>query len=95
MIYTSLMWKDLKCATEESDLGVIMDSSLKPTRQCAEAAKMDNKILEIMKGNIVNRDREIITRLYKTMVRRICNIKFKHGISIFEERHRDFGKSST
>ena len=35
----------LKCTSEERDLGVIIHKSLKPSRQCAEAAKKGNQIL--------------------------------------------------
>ena len=61
--------KELKITTEERDLGVIMHYSLKPSRQCAEAAKKGNRILGLMKRTIVSRDKDIITRLYKTLVR--------------------------
>ena len=64
-----LCGKELKVATEERDLGVIIHNSLKPSRQCAEAAKKGNQILGIIKRTIVSRDKEIITRLYKTLVR--------------------------
>ena len=46
-----------------------MHYSLKPSRQCAEAAKKGNRILRLMKRTIVSRDMEIIMRLYKTLVR--------------------------
>jgi hypothetical protein len=64
-----LCGKELKVTTEERDLGVIIHSSLKPSRQCAEAAKKGNQILGMIKRTIVSRDKEIIMRLYKTLVR--------------------------
>ena len=64
-----LCGNELKVTTEERDLGVIIHSSLKPSRQCSEAAKKGNRILGTMKRTIVSRDKEIIMRLYKTLVR--------------------------
>ena len=40
-----LCGKIIKCTNTEKDLGVIMHKSLKPSRQCAEAAKKGNRIL--------------------------------------------------
>ena len=55
-----LCGKELKVTSEERDLGVIMHSSLKPSRQCAEAAKKGNRILGIIKRTIVSKDKKII-----------------------------------
>ena len=64
-----LCGKGLKVTTEEKDLGVIMHSSLKPSRQCAEAAKKANRILGMIKRTVVSREKDVIIRLYKTLVR--------------------------
>ena len=64
-----LSGKELTVTTEERDLGVIINSSLKPSRQCVESAKKGNRILGMIKRTIVSRDKEIIIRLYKTLVR--------------------------
>ena len=61
--------KTLRSTEEERDLGVIVQRSMKPSRQCAEAAKKANKILGMISRNIVSRDREIILRLYKSLIR--------------------------
>ena len=64
-----LCGQTLNCAVEERDLGVIIHKSLKPARQCAQTAKKGNQILGLIKRNIVSRDKFIIMKLYKTMVR--------------------------
>ena len=64
-----LSGKVLRVSEEERDLGVIVHKSLKSSRQCAEAAKKANRILGIVKRTIVSRDKEIIMRIYKTIVR--------------------------
>lgn len=61
--------KVLKTIDEERDLGVIIHKSLKPSRQCVEAAKKGNKILGMIKRTIVSRDKETMVGLYKTLVR--------------------------
>src|SRR6218665_1667917 len=54
---------------EERDLGVIMHSSAKPSRQCVEAAKRANRILGMIKRTIVSREQDVVLRLYKSLVR--------------------------
>lgn len=64
-----LCGKELLVTSEERDLGVVIDSSLKPSRQCVEAAKKGNRLLGIIKRTMVSRDKDTILRLYKAMVR--------------------------
>jgi len=59
----------LRASEEERDLGVIMHSSAKPSRQCVEAAKRANRILGMIKRTIVSREQDVILRLYKSLVR--------------------------
>ena len=53
---------------EEKDLGVIIHQSLKPSRQCAEAAKKANQVLGQMSRSFTYRDKTWV-RLYTTYVR--------------------------
>src|SRR6218665_1132820 len=46
----------LRASEEERNLGVIMHSSAKPSRQCVEAAKRANRILGMIKRTIVSRE---------------------------------------
>ena len=61
--------KDLITTVEERDLGVIIHSGMNPSRQCTEASKKGNQILGMIKRTIESRDKEIIVKLYKTLVR--------------------------
>ena len=61
-----------RASEEERDLGVIMHSSAKPSRQCVEAAKRANRILGMIKRTIVSRElpeHDVVLRLYKSLVR--------------------------
>ena len=59
----------LQSVSEETDLGVIMSCDLKPSKQCACAVKKANMTLGMIKRHIVSRDKTIILRLYKGLVR--------------------------
>src|SRR6218665_1183085 len=61
--------KVLKVSEEERDLGVIMQRSAKPSRECAEASKRANSTLGMIRRTIVTRDKDTILRLYKSLVR--------------------------
>ena len=53
----------------ERDLGVYIDSSLQPSKQCVEAAKRGNRILGMIKRNFSFLKQDIVVRLYKQLVR--------------------------
>uniref|UniRef100_A0A8C3FA90 Reverse transcriptase domain-containing protein n=1 Tax=Chrysemys picta bellii TaxID=8478 RepID=A0A8C3FA90_CHRPI len=61
----NMMGANLATTSQEKDLGVIVDSSLKTSTQCAEAVKKANRMLGIIKKGIEN----ILLPLYKSMVR--------------------------
>ncbi|XP_071498990.1 NXPE family member 1-like [Diadema antillarum] len=56
-------------STEEKDLGVLVNKSLKVGTQCAAAANKGNRTLGMIKRNFTFRSREVILRLYKSLVR--------------------------
>ena len=56
-------------ATEEKDIGVIVHNSLKPSVQCAKAAKKANQVLGQMARSFHYRDRITWIHLYKLYVR--------------------------
>jgi len=59
----------LQAVSEKTDLGIIISHDLKWEKQCSAAVRMANKILGMIKWNFVDRSPEIITRLYKNLIR--------------------------
>ena len=48
---------------------VIISNDLKPSKQCVSAVKKANMTKGMIKSHIVSRDKNIIVRLYKSLVR--------------------------
>ena len=59
----------LEKTEEEKDVGVIIAKTLKPTLQCAQAAKKANQVLGQMARAVTFRDKYTFIRLYKIYVR--------------------------
>ena len=59
----------LKACSEETDIGVIISNDLKPSLQCAAAAKKANMTLGRMARAVTYRDRHVWLRLYQVYVR--------------------------
>ena len=60
---------ELDSTEEERDLGVIMTSKLKPTKQCEKAAKMAQTVLSQIARSFHYKDRHVFVKLYKSYVR--------------------------
>ena len=59
----------LECVSHENDLGVIISEHLKCEKQCSEAARKAKRMLGMIKRNFIDRSKETIIQLYKSLVR--------------------------
>jgi len=59
----------LEEVSEEKDLGVFISDNLKPAKQCQEAYNKASKALGIIARTISFKDKVILLKLYKSLVR--------------------------
>ena len=59
----------LEKVKEEKDLGIIISENFKVHGQCVKAAKKGNQVLGLIKRTITCKNKEIIIKLYKALVR--------------------------
>ena len=64
-----LMEKKLECVSEGKDLGVIVSDDLKWEQQCSQTVAKANKVLGLIKRNFIDRSKEAIIPLFKSLVR--------------------------
>ena len=67
--YYHLCDKKLRASNKERDLGIIMDENLNFTEQCNNAVRNANVILGMIKRTTRNKSKQIVTKLYKSLVR--------------------------
>ncbi len=91
-VYT-MRGQALEETDEERDIGVEMSRSLKPSAQCAKAARTAQTVLSQMARAFHYRDRHIFLRLYKQYVRPIWNLHQPHGLHGMKETKQSWRRS--
>ncbi len=60
--------KLLRCVSHQRDLGVIVDETLKPNRQCTKAANNSNSIMRAITASVIDITPAFFHKLYGALI---------------------------
>ena len=75
--------KYLEEVTEERDLGVVLQTDLKCSKQCLEAVSTANRVLGMIRRSFSVRDRNVILQLYKSLQSQITSLPMGCYVTMF------------
>ena len=87
--------KQLAKVEQEKDLGVVISSDLKPSKQCSEVVKTANKLIGFIGRSFEFRTEEIILNLYNALVRPHSGVLRAVLVPLLQKRHSEIRGSST
>src|SRR6267154_1996289 len=68
-----LLNKDVQVTREENDLRVVFTEKIFSSVNCSRVCKSANKVIDLIRRNLLNKSEDMILIMYKTLVRPIID----------------------